>query len=89
MILLSTLMLLALLISITSTGIEAFTSVYTTTNSVNHRENGRHSTSLNVDSEVVVGIVAAAGVVTWWLSGAEGRSNRAKYAEWEAKERVS
>lgn len=40
-----------------------------------------------VEPELVAGAVAVAGITAWWVAGAEERSKRAKYAEWETKER--
>lgn len=45
------------------------------------------TTKLNVEPTVIVGAVASAAVATWWVSGADERDKKAKYAHWEAKER--
>jgi len=45
------------------------------------------TTQLNVEPTIIFGAVASAAVATWWVSGADERDKKAKYAQWEAKER--
>ncbi|KAL7551623.1 hypothetical protein ACHAWF_014824 [Thalassiosira exigua] len=77
------LLLLALVLGISSllSIAEAFASVRP------DRRGGPLGTSLDVEPAVVAGAVATAGAAAWWLSGADGRAERVRYAEREAEER--
>ncbi|KAL7461895.1 hypothetical protein ACHAXS_002308 [Conticribra weissflogii] len=47
----------------------------------------RVNTQLTVEPAIVAGALATAGAAAWWVSGSEEREKKAKYAEWEARER--
>ena len=51
------------------------------------KNGSRSTTQLNVEPTIIFGAVASAAVATWWVSGADEREKKAKYAQWEAKER--
>jgi len=77
-------MLVVILISTIET--RAFTNTNIKTINTKHRHRSNTNIALFVEPEIIAGAVVAAGGAILWLSGAEVRENKAKYAEWEAKE---
>mmetsp|Transcript_7136 Transcript_7136/g.14828 ORF Transcript_7136/g.14828 Transcript_7136/m.14828 type:complete len:223 (+) Transcript_7136:80-748(+) len=47
----------------------------------------RVDTQLTVEPTIIAGAIATAGAAAWWVSGSEEREKKAKYSEWEARER--
>ena len=45
------------------------------------------TTKLDVEPAAIVGAIATAGAVTWYLTSAPDREKQAQYAEWEAKQK--
>lgn len=78
----STASIFVLLMITTSILTQAFTSVHY----INNKQR-RSDVELQVEPVIIAGAVITAGGAMLWLSGGEDRAKRAKYAEWEAKER--
>lgn len=84
---------ISIFLSISSSSINAFSSCNTIKVSSNRNKRGLETTTaLDVEPPDIIvvvgaGAVATVGALTWWLGGSESRSRKAKYDEWEAKER--
>lgn len=40
-----------------------------------------------IDADIIIPLIAAAALGTWWLTGSETRTKQAQYAEWEARQK--